>query len=139
VRIGRAVDALPLAAVLGVVWLGSSFPPASFPEARIWDYDKLLHLGEYAVVGLAIAFALRRSPATGVRAFLYIAVGGLLWAVSDELHQSFVGRDCSLGDLAADLCGLLVAATLAPRLPGFRRNRTADAPVAQGSPTPDRD
>ena len=132
----RPVDWLPLALVLALVWIGSSIPPQDFPDARIWAYDKLLHFGEYGVVGLALAFALRRLPLRALARILYIVGGGLVWAVSDELHQSFVGRDCSLGDLLADLSGLLVAAWIAPRLPGIRRNRGTPEPVGREDPSP---
>lgn len=132
----RPADALPLAVVLALVWIGSSIPPQDFPDARIWDYDKLLHVGEYGVVGLALAFALRNLPLTTQRRILYIVGMGLAWAVSDELHQAFVGRDCSLGDLFADLSGLLVAAWISPRLPGFRRNRGGRPSVGLEDPSP---
>lgn len=130
-------ESIPLVLVLGLVWFGSSIPPGDFPDARIWSYDKVLHFGEYGVVGLALAYALRGAALGSLRQFLTIVGLGLLWAVSDELHQAFVGRDCSLGDLAADLSGLLVAAAIAPRLPGFRRNRDAPTEVAQGISAPD--
>jgi hypothetical protein len=130
------LELLPLVLVLGLVWIGSSIPPRGFPPGRIWDFDKLLHFGEYTVVGLALAFALRRSDLSRVRALFYIVGAGFLWAISDELHQAFVGRDCSFGDLLADLCGLLVAGWFGPRLPGFRWNRDEDNGVGPGIPSP---
>ena len=133
-RRSAAWDFQPLAIVLGVVYWGSSLPPRSMPDSRIFEFDKLLHVAEYAVVGLALFWSGRRLgplrrgrkpfPRLGgrLKLTLYILLGGALWAFSDEVHQALVGRDCSLGDMAADVLGLALAAALSLRGTLRRRN-----------------
>ena len=77
----------------GFLFLLSSRPflpgPPGFPLA-----DKLLHLVLYSILGTTLAWAGRRSRSRGY--FLVLAVIGVLFAASDEWHQSFVpGRDPS--------------------------------------------
>lgn len=69
--------------------------------------DKVGHILLYATLGAALGYGRVRSPGmTGHRLLLTV---GFLYAVSDEIHQSFVpGRTASLPDLAADAVGLLV-------------------------------
>jgi VanZ family protein len=69
--------------------------------------DKLVHFGIFAVFGITLAHAGRRTPGRlGHAALLAI---GILYALSDEFHQSFVpGRTPSIGDLVADTVGLAV-------------------------------
>jgi len=117
-RLPRWVDLIVLALVLAAVWLGSSLPPDDIPELGLFQHDKLVHLAEYTVVGCAIWVAGRRHGLIRLRQRLHspwrayltgIVLPGMLWAVSDEIHQHFVGRDCSGWDLLADLTGLLLA------------------------------
>lgn len=117
----RQTEWLLLLIVLGAIWIGSSIPPSEFPEARIFDFDKVLHGLEYLVLGLSIGLILLRRPQLiGSETWrLWILLPGLVWAVTDELHQAVVGRDCSTGDLLADLAGL----TLATFLVGLLRKR----------------
>ncbi|MFA7332079.1 MAG: VanZ family protein [Candidatus Delongbacteria bacterium] len=117
-RLPRWVDLIVLAFALAVVWLGSSIPPDSFPDLRIFSYDKLLHVLEYTCLGIAIWVAGRRHGLVDLRTRLHsplkayllgVVLPGALWAVSDELHQLVVGRSCSVWDWVADLLGLLLA------------------------------
>jgi len=67
------------------------------------------HFFVYLILGI---FAFRAFRATfskqGNRNFLYAASFGILYAVSDELHQRFVyTRCCSLWDILVDLLGII--------------------------------
>lgn len=124
-RLPRWVDLVVLALALLVVWLGSSIPPDGFPDLGLFTYDKLLHVLEYTGVGCAIWVAGRRHGLIDLRLRLHspakayllgVVLPGALWAVSDELHQLFVGRDCSVYDWLADLGGLLLAIWICRKL-----------------------
>jgi VanZ family protein len=73
--------------------------------------DKVLHLVAYLILGITLAWAGRRSRKTMAHlAFLGI---GILFALSDEWHQSFVPRrDPSAGDFLADFLGVLLGYAL---------------------------
>jgi len=67
--------------------------------------DKVAHIILYAVFGAALAWGAR---GLGRRWYLILPVLGILYALSDEWHQSFVPmRDPSAGDLLADAVGIL--------------------------------
>ena len=69
--------------------------------------DKVGHLGLYAALGATLAWG-RASSGSRIPHVLLILLG-LLYGVSDELHQRFVpGRNSSLADLAADGIGTVV-------------------------------
>ena len=98
-----------------LLWAAMIFALSSIPSLATglgtWDLvlRKLAHGVEYAVFGLLLARAVPELPAFG---------GGVLYAVTDELHQSFVpGRQAALLDVAIDaagvLCGVLVWRRLA--------------------------
>jgi VanZ family protein len=83
-------------------------------------FDKVLHWVEYTMFGYLLARAtVVLPPSTRLfrhGAIMAVAVG-VLYAVSDEWHQSFVqGRDASLGDLSFDalgvVCGVIFRQTL---------------------------
>ncbi|MDP2360122.1 MAG: VanZ family protein [bacterium] len=110
-----------LGLVLAAIWLGSSIPPAEFPDLGIFSYDKLLHLLEYLGLGSALWLVGRRRWLPRIQArtgsalsalLLGVVLPGALWALTDEVHQLFVGRDCSLWDWLADVAGLLLAVAL---------------------------
>lgn len=103
----RPAKRLLLAAVAAAVWLQSD-RPAIIREPIFPFQDKVFHVIEFAVVGLALSanrglFG-RRHP------WIAMAAAGLAWAGLDEVHQSWVpGRDCSTLDFAADALGLGLA------------------------------
>ena len=66
--------------------------------------DKVAHFGLYAVMGALLAWGRVRSG-SGVAHAWPLSLG-MLYALGDEWHQSFVpGRDPSVGDFIADVLG----------------------------------
>ncbi len=93
----------------GIFYLSS----LSRPTLPIKMSDKLAHVAEYALLSALVlraangGFSRRATLGAVLLAFLLSSAYG----ASDEWHQSFVpGRVCSLGDLAADAAGSLLAA-----------------------------
>jgi hypothetical protein len=94
-----------------VAWAGMIFALSSVPDLGTglggWDLvlRKLAHAGEYAVLGALLVRALRRPGAA--------MLVGVLYAVSDEVHQSFVaGRLGSPVDVAIDAVGVVFGVLL---------------------------
>jgi VanZ family protein len=97
---------LPVAAWAGIIFALSSVPDLGTGLGG-WDLAlrKIAHAAEYGVLGALLA------RATG-RAGLAFALG-TLYAVSDELHQSFVpGRLGSPLDVAIDAVGVAAGIVL---------------------------
>lgn len=96
-----------LAALAFIFWLSSL---SRVPGAEYF-WDKLLHAVGYGGLGVLALRAfhgglgrLRQTPT------VYAAIAVVLWAFSDEYHQSFVpGRDASLGDVLADTVGFALS------------------------------
>jgi VanZ family protein len=93
------------------VWAALIFALSSVPGLGTglggWDVGlrNIAHAVEFAVLGALLMRALASSP-------LAIAFG-LLYAVSDEVHQSFVrGREGSLIDVAIDAVGVVCGVVL---------------------------
>lgn len=122
-----------------IFWL-SSLPGDSLPLPDFRFGDKLAHFLAYALLGLLIAARapirerLRRSPGAGMAAaapfdWRGIAVG-ILYGISDEIHQYFVPmRLFSLSDAAADALGVAAGVSLA----GWMRRRWKEKPVETGA------
>lgn len=118
-----------------LLWMGLLFFLSSLshvPGESLFPLsDKVAHFGMFGVLGAALAWARGRAGAwtengdppghqgsrrepkpararlPGSPWSLGPILVGVLFAASDEWHQSFVpGRDPSFGDLAADLTGL---------------------------------
>lgn len=86
-------------------------------------YDKVAHFAAYALLGLLLAHAHR---ALGWPSAAAVAVG-LLYALSDEWHQSFVpGRSADPLDWLADALGVVTAVALHSWI--FRRVRGSVSP-----------
>jgi VanZ family protein len=69
---------------------------------------KLGHWGEYFVLSVLFLWALQNETGKRwkVRHAIYTLIFVLLYAISDELHQSFVpSRTASFGDVTIDLLG----------------------------------
>jgi VanZ family protein len=94
-----------------VAWAGLIFALSSVPDLGTglggWDLAlrKVAHAGEYAVLGALLVRALRR-PGSAVAL-------GVLYAVSDEVHQALVpGRMGSPLDVAIDAAGVVLGVLL---------------------------
>ena len=88
----------------------SSIPYAHTPfEFRF--SDKLLHLLVYLLFSILLFFSFHTSK--GVfwqrNAYLFTLIIGIIYGLSDELHQGFVpGRQKDVFDFLADLLGVLL-------------------------------
>ena len=97
-----------------VLWAGLIFVLSSIPHLGtglgVWDtvLRKGAHLTEYAVLALLLVRALgREAPALAL---------GILYAASDEFHQTFVhGRHGTPVDVAIDAAGMTAACLLVLR------------------------
>ncbi len=94
-----------------LVWAGIIFAFSSVPDLGTglggWDLvlRKIAHTAEYAILGALLARATNRPG-------LAFALG-TLYAVSDEVHQSFVpGRVGSPLDVTIDAVGVAVGVVL---------------------------
>ncbi len=90
-----------------VVWAAVIFTFSSIPDlgTGLGTWDTILrkgaHMTEYAILGALLLRALGSEPA----AFL----GGVAYAISDEIHQHFVrGRHSSPVDVAWDALGVAI-------------------------------
>jgi VanZ family protein len=100
---------LPVALWAAVIFTLSSLPSLD-SGLGTWDMvlRKLAHLTEYAILGALIYRALRREPAA--------ILLGSLYAVTDEVHQSFVsGRQGSPLDWLIDTVGVVAGVLLLSR------------------------
>ncbi len=79
----------------------------------VFEYDKLLHLVEYYILGYLLMRVFTTSPDSSraeMAVFATILIG-TVYGASDEFHQYFVpGRDCSLLDFVFDAAGATLAA-----------------------------
>jgi len=128
-----------LAGMVGIFFLSEQSelpqPPIVFP-----GLDKLEHAAAFGILGALAYLALgvrRRGGRPDIRPMLAAVVIVTLYAVSDELHQSYVpGRDPSFYDVLADMGGAVLAVAFCWKL--FRRAlfRRGVLPKKEGPPGP---
>lgn len=97
---------LPVFLWAGVIFALSSAEQVTVSQFFIWDFiaKKTAHVLEYTVL-----FTLIFSPTGKNFALSFIIT--ILYAVTDEIHQSFVpGRTAAFYDLGFDLTGANIAA-----------------------------
>lgn len=82
------------------------------------------HFALYAVLAVLLLLGLRSwRPRQSISPYVLAGVIAIIYAISDEFHQSFVpGRDASALDLAVDALGVMSALALM-RLLGVRTGR----------------
>ena len=97
-----------------VAWAALIFGLSSVPDLSSglggWDLvlRKLAHAAEYGILGALLVRALRRLS--------WALALGVAYAVSDEIHQSFVpGRQGSPLDVLIDSVGVIAGVVLAAR------------------------
>lgn len=96
-----------------VIWAGLIFYLSSIPSLKtpfgIWDFylRKAAHITEYLVLLLLIFPNFKTNNIRNRNIAVLIA---MLYAVSDEYHQSFVpGRSMEIADMAWDWLGCMFA------------------------------
>ncbi|HKB19736.1 MAG TPA: VanZ family protein [Gaiellaceae bacterium] len=98
-----------------IVWAAVIFTFSSIPSlgTGLGTWDTILrkgaHMTEYAILGLLLARAIGRElPAFAI---------GILYAITDEVHQHFVrGRHASPVDVLIDTVGLAIGIFFVRRL-----------------------
>jgi VanZ family protein len=106
-----ALRAIAPLAMMGLIFFLSAQPDLNSGLGTL-DYvlRKLAHMTEYALLTLLWAWALRPVTRWNVVGAAVIAV---LYAASDEFHQSFVeGRHGVASDIVVDAVGVAVALAL---------------------------
>lgn len=103
--------------VAQVVTPGFNELPPQEQEAVVDQWQsiarKLAHATEFAVLGILLWIALSDLSRRRLRAAVSAGIG-LLYAVSDEVHQLFVsGRGPGVADVFIDLAGVLLGIALA--------------------------
>ncbi|MGC4113472.1 MAG: VanZ family protein [Myxococcales bacterium] len=118
---------LPLAAYAGTIFVLSAMSRPPIPSVNLPYFDKVLHFGEYAGLGLLLCRALTMGD-RGLAprsAFAAAALLCALYGVSDEVHQMFVPqREADALDLLADVAGAASGAGLYALFVGRRRTAT---------------
>ena len=105
--------ALPLFLYMLLIFVLSSI--SRYPEILPWIFslDKFIHTIEYYILGylfMRVFVTSPRSVFTGAPA-VFATIFGMLYAISDEWHQSFVpGRYASIYDVLFDVLGVVLAA-----------------------------
>jgi VanZ family protein len=102
---------LPSLIMMAAIFALSSLPARHIPYLGRYDFlvKKGGHALGYALLGLAYYYALPKRVSIGFR-WLLAMLMVILFALSDEFHQSFVeGRTSSIRDVLIDGCGAAVA------------------------------
>ena len=94
------------------------------PDTGSFIVRKCAHFFEYIVLGIFVSLS------TGAFSGRTLIVGliswgiGVLYAVTDEVHQLFVeGRSCELRDMAIDACGVLLGVIICMGVRWIRKKR----------------
>ncbi len=94
--------------MLGGIFYLSHQPSLKVIPPLFIHQDKVLHAGTFFLLGISLI--VNRALCRGFYPLPVMFIFGILYAVSDEIHQSFIpGRDCSAGDLLADIVGFAFA------------------------------
>lgn len=89
-----------------LIWTISSIPAKDIPSVNLICFDKLAHIGIYAVLGLLVIRGLKGYRLDWTAMLLIYALLVLL-ASADEFHQTYIpGRSVSPYDQLANVLGL---------------------------------
>ncbi|MGD8554795.1 MAG: VanZ family protein [Anaerolineales bacterium] len=118
---------LPALAIMAIIFYLSSQPASALPHFGPLDLPlkKAGHMIAYGLLGLAYDFGLAIAPSLRRRRVLALLLA-TLFAMSDELHQSFVpGRNAWWGDVMIDGLGAALAIYLVARYSNSSSNSTS--------------
>lgn len=105
---------LPALIWMGLIFFFSSIPDLSLHgQLSVYDFvlRKLAHITEYAILTICYYYALPNMQTK--KRLLLSAVISIVYATTDEFHQSFVYRRTGhLSDVAIDSIGVLISLVL---------------------------
>jgi len=111
----KLIHATPALITAGIIFTFSSMEKVELPMSSLSFNDLLFHAVGYFVFGLTLLLAagpwqgFRETP---VKVSAFLLAVGMLYALSDEIHQGFVpNRSCSFADFLADSVGIAIAVT----------------------------
>lgn len=124
---------------MAVIFVLSSQPDSDLAGGRRLDFGvyKLAHLVVFSVLGVLVAGATRHLNTA--RAAWWAWVLAVLYAISDEIHQSFVpGRSPLVTDVAIDSIGALLGIFIYLWPGNIREGRVGPIALLRGKrPLPD--
>lgn len=86
---------------MALIFILSSIPGTAFPEQPFSGFTELVHVAVYFILGLLWYRALKEKVAL-------ILTIGILYAISDEIHQIFVPfRQFDILDMLMDAVGVI--------------------------------
>jgi len=108
----KAGYALPALLTAGVIFYVSSLEKTELPLEVIFFNDLLFHAAAYFFFGLTLmlaAYLWNASLDYPLRAYIILGLIGVLYGISDEIHQSFIpNRTCTISDFLADSFGVII-------------------------------
>ncbi len=105
---------------MGVIFALSAVPSLASPFEPVYDFilRKLAHVTIYAVLTILLFRAFRMHVGRLSYAWLLAGLVAILYASSDEWHQTFVpGREGSLRDVGINALGIVGAYALRCKVP----------------------
>ena len=88
----------------------SSLPEESIPKVWLLNWDKLIHLVEYFILGILAMKSMNVISSSNLKIVIPF---GIFFGVMDEYLQSFIsGRFSSGFDVLADTIGVIIGALL---------------------------
>lgn len=102
----------PMLFVMGAIFYFSHQPGDKVDLSAFWGFDKVAHLVAYSILAATVILAHGRNSRQNSpkKVVLTTIIVCLLYGISDEFHQSYMpGRFVSIGDVAADVLGSILA------------------------------
>tara|TARA_B100001245_G_C22877527_1_gene421925 strand:+ start:1415 stop:1762 length:348 start_codon:yes stop_codon:yes gene_type:complete len=88
----------------------SSLPAQALPKTWLLNWDKLIHLIQYFILGVLAMKSLKK---ININSVILVIIFGLIFGSIDEFLQSFIsGRFSSALDVLADTIGTAIGALL---------------------------
>jgi len=88
----------------------SSLPAQTLPKTWLLNWDKLIHLIQYFILGVLAMKSLKK---ININSVILVIIFGMLFGSIDEFLQSFIsGRFSSALDVLADTIGTAIGALL---------------------------
>ncbi len=105
-----ALSTIALIAYMALIFHLSSLPGDLPSGIEILAIPRIiLHVGEYAVLGLLANLVALQATGKGLKSILYSSIFSSLYGVTDEIHQHFVPTRCfDVYDICADTVGGIV-------------------------------